>query len=243
MSRSELLKYCANYLPTENPVQNTERLRMAVFSALFERHTATLTNEDITAILVGFDTQPNKNKPKRIKQLFQLFKNNDNKFEFLNQLQKKEGNQQHDNESEAMTDDLPTPPYTTFYKTPSHEGPVDHVTEKESVSVEQCPVQDENQSREPSIQSDVGNETRRFPDYSKMSRQMLLEYCQANLPTVKPNQDTNRLISTVYSHVFSSLIENLGDDKLEEILKKYGIKPNRHKSKRKGQLFNYFQRK
>jgi hypothetical protein len=193
---------------------------------LFERHTKTLTNEDITTILVGLNMPPNKNEPKRNKQLFQVFKDNDNKFEFLNQLKKKEGNQQPDNDNVAMTGDLPTPPYTPLYKPPLNEGPVDQVTEKETISVEQCPVQEDNHSQESTMQTDVDNETRHFPDYSMMSRQMLLDYCRANLPTVKPNQNTERLRATVFRNVFSSWIEKLGFEQLEELLKKYGIKPN-----------------
>ena len=42
--------------------------------------------------------------------------------------------------------------------------------------------------------------------------------------------------------MFDRLIEGLGEKPVEELFKKYSIKPNRNKDKRCGQLFQYFQK-
>ena len=91
-------------------------------------------------------------------------------------------------------------------------------------------------------QIDANAEMTQLPDVENMSRQSLLDYCQENVPTVKPSQDTNQLRSTVFSHVFSSLIQNISDIQIETILRHYGIEPDKNRSKRKGQLNNFFHR-
>jgi hypothetical protein len=82
---------------------------------------------------------------------------------------------------------------------------------------------------------------RQLPDVENMSRQLLLDYCHVNVPTAKPNQDTKQLRSTVFSHVFSSFINNADDNQLETIFQNYHIKQNKNKPQWKGQLLNFFQ--
>ena len=243
MNRSELLEYCGTFLPSERTAQNTDRMREAVFCSMFEQQSGNLTNEEITAILLKCHAKPNKNKPKRIKQLFQIFKCSDNKFEFLTELMRNECIQTQEGENFANTDYLPTPPYTTTSN--SNQGLADQETEAETIPVqemEQCSVQEESHGQESSVQTDLHDETRNHPDFSNMSRQALLDYCSIHFPSVSKKQTVDKLRSTVYSNVFASLIEGLGEKPMGELLKLYGIKPNRHKEKRCGQLFHYFQR-
>ena len=243
MNRSELLEYCRTFLPSERTAQNTERMREAVFCSMFEQQSGKLTNEDITAILMKCHAKPNKNKPKRIKQLFQIFKGSDNKFEFLTELMRNECIQSPDGEHFANTDYLPTPPYTTTSN--SNQGLADQETEAETIPIqlgEQCSVQEESNAQESSVQTDLHDETRQYPDFSNMSRQALLDYCSVHFPTVSKQHNVDKLRSTVYSNVFASLFVGLGEIPMGELLTKYGIKPNRNKEKRCGQLLRYFQK-
>ena len=64
MSRAELLQYCETHLPSESTSQNTERLRLAIFSSLFDKCTEQLTIDEMTEVLIKCNGKPNKNKPK-----------------------------------------------------------------------------------------------------------------------------------------------------------------------------------
>ena len=82
------MQYCETHLPSESTSKNTERLRLAIFSSLFDKCAKKLTVDEMTEVLIKCNAKPNKNKPKRKNQLFQVFKNIDNKLDFLNQLRK-----------------------------------------------------------------------------------------------------------------------------------------------------------
>ena len=272
MERSELLKYSRNCLPSKRCTHDTERLREDVFCSMFERHSENLTNEEITAMLIKYHAKPNKNKPKRIKQLFQIFKCSDNKYEFLTELKKMESIRTLDGEDFAGNDSLPTPPYTTTtdhgladqeievetlpaqkgeqgsaeensfwqestlqtdidndslptppYTTTTDHGLVDHATEVEGG--EQSSVREKSLQDESAMQTDLDTETSQYPDFSNMSRQALLDYCRVHFPSVSKQQTLEKLRSTVYSNVFSTLIKGLGDKPMTELFNKYGIKP------------------
>ena len=55
----------------------------------------------------------------------------------------------------------------------------------------------------------IDAEMTELPDVKNMSRNMLLNYCHENVPTFKPGMNTEKLRSVVFSHVFSSVMQNV----------------------------------
>ena len=294
MERPELMEYCMTFFPSKNHEQNIERLREDVFCYMFEQHSENLTNEEITSMLIKCNAKPNKNKPKRIKQLFQIFKCSDDKFEFLTGVMKKESIRTKNGVDLADNESLPTPPYTTTtdcglaeqeteveplpaqkggqgsvqedsfgkestlqtdlnndslptppYTTTTGHGLADQETEVDTLPAqegEQSFIQEESLRQESSLQNDLDNETRQYPDFSTMARPAILEYCTVNFPSVSKQQNIEKLRSTVYNKVFSTLIKGLGEKQLRELFQKLDIKANLKKENLCGQLSQYFKR-
>jgi hypothetical protein len=250
MSRSELMEYCGNFLPSKNTSQSTQRLRTVVFSSMFERLTASLTIDEITKILLKSQTNPDSHKSKRLKQLYQVVKNHTNKIEFLTEMMRTEDLEKTDDEQSCAAEELPTPPYTTLGKPPSNPGLADQEAGTETIDdsetrhvgagrktddAEDLPTPPytafgeqtgTNQGLADQVTvtmtmencADEGRETRQGIDYSIMSRHMLQEYCCVNLPRVNPKDRTERLRAAVYNTVFDSLVKQLGDEQMVEIM-------------------------